>query len=90
MSRRSSAPDDRARKIEKRRRVDARHLGRLTAEERHAILATRLCDTTHDGLRSVSVEFSHRKVVQKEQGLCVRAEQIVDAVIDEIGSDAVE
>jgi hypothetical protein len=41
--------DDRPHQVELARRVHARHLGRLAAEQRHAGVAARVGDAVHDG-----------------------------------------
>src|SRR5205085_3363138 len=67
--------------------VEARHLGRLAAEQRAAVLAARARETLDDLDGDVRVEPTGGQVVEKEQGLRSLNEDVVDAVVDEIGAD---
>ena len=69
--------------------VEARHLGRLAADQRAAVLAAGARDAGDDLLGDVRRQAAGRQVVEKEQRLGALHEDVVDAVVDEIGADRV-
>ncbi len=70
-------------------RIEPRHLGRFTAEQRAAVRATRARAAAHDVGRHRRIEFADRKVVEEKQRRRVDDQDVVDAVVDEIAPDAV-
>ena len=82
-------PDDEAREIVVGRRVDPRHLGRLAAEQRAAVLATSRRDAGDHAFDVRRLERAERDVVQEEQRQRALNEDVVDAVVDEIMADGV-
>src|SRR5579863_932961 len=78
---------DRSREIEMRRLIEARHFGGFAAEQRALVNATGLRATAHNVGRDRGIQLSHGEVIQKEEWRCVADEDVVDAVIDQIGAD---
>ena len=70
--------------------VEAGHLGGLAADERAAVLAARRARRRSTTCSATSGEQpAGREVVEEEQRLGALDEDVVDAVIDEIGADGV-
>src|SRR5262249_57897628 len=59
--------DDRARDVVLPRRVEARHLRRLTAEERRSVLATGAGDAFDHALDDARLDLARRDVVEEEE-----------------------
>ena len=83
-------PDDRAGDVEVFLRVDARHFGGLTAQECNTVSGAGFRHAADHLCGNVRLEFANGVVVQEEQRLRVHAEDVVDAVIDEILTDGAE
>ena len=81
--------DDETGQVVVRRRVDARHLGRLAADQRAAVLATARGDAGDDAFDDLRLERAHRDVVEKEQRQRALHENVVDAVVHEVVADRV-
>jgi hypothetical protein len=81
--------DDRAGQIEVARFVEARHFGRLTAEQRHAVRAARLRHAAHDVGSHCRFELSDSEVVEKKERRRGNDQDIVDAVVYQVAADAV-
>ena len=69
--------------------VEPRHLGGLAAEQRAAVLAAGARHARDDLLGDVGRQPAGRQVVEKEQRPRALHEDVVDAVIDEVGADRV-
>ena len=69
--------------------VEARHLGRLAAEQRAAVVAARRRHPADDRLRDLRRQPAGREVVEKEQRLGALHQDVVDAVVDEVDADGV-
>ena len=82
-------PDDEPGDVVLARRVEARHLGRLAAEQRAAVLAAASRDPRDDRLEHVGLERAGRDVVEEEQRARALHEDVVDAVVDEVAPDRV-
>ena len=67
--------------------VEARHLRGLAAEQRAAVVVAGLREALDDLLRDVRRQPAGREVIEKEQRRRALHEDVVDAVIDEIGAD---
>ncbi len=76
--------DERAGDVEGAGRVDARHLGRLAAEQRAAGRFARLGHAGHDVGDEVGVERARRDVVEEEQRSRRLHEDVADAVVDDV------
>ena len=75
---------DRARDVVFAGGVEARHLRRLTAEQRRAVLAARARDARDHALDQARLDFSRRDVVEEEERLRALHQDVVDAVVDEV------
>ena len=69
--------------------IETRHLGGLAADQRATVLAARARDPADDLFGDVRGQPPRRQVVEKEQRLGALNENVVDAVVDEIGADRV-
>ena len=69
--------------------VEARHLGRLSADERAPILPARARDAGDNLFRDNRRQPPGGEVIEKEERLCALDEDVVHAVVDEIGPDGV-
>ena len=69
--------------------VEARHLRGLAADQRAAVLAAAARDAGDDLLGDVRRQPAGREVVEEEQRLGALHEDVVDAVVDEVGADRV-
>ena len=67
--------------------VKARHLRGLAAEQRAAVVLARPRQSVDDLLRDIRRQPAGREVIEKEQRRRALHEDVVDAVIDEIGAD---
>ena len=67
--------------------VEARHLRRLAAEQRAAVLAAAAREAVDDLLGDVGLEAAGGEVVEEEQRPRALHEDVVDAVVDEIDAD---
>ena len=67
--------------------VEPRHLRRLAAEQRAAVLAARAGEPFHDLDGDVRIEAAGRQVVEEEERLRALHEDVVDAVVDEVRAD---
>ena len=83
---RSTTPDDRAGDVVIAGSVEARHLGRLAAEKRRAVLAARPRDALDDALDQARLDFSRGDVVQEEERPRALHQDVVHAVVHEIGA----
>jgi hypothetical protein len=81
--------DDEARDVVLAVSVESGHFGGLAAEQRAAVLAARTRETLDDLHRDVGIQPAGREIVEEEQRLGALHEDVVDAVIDEIGADRV-
>src|SRR6266853_6128890 len=79
--------DDKACEIILAGRIEAGHLGGLTADEGAAGPAARAAHAFDKLLDEVGIEFPHREVVEEKQRLRALDENVVDAVIDEVAAD---
>jgi hypothetical protein len=66
--------------------IEAGHFGGLSAEQRAAVVTAGAGDAGHDLFGDVGRQFSRREIVEEEEGPCTLNEDVVDAVIDEIGT----
>ena len=80
--------DERAGDVERARRVDAGHLGRLAAEQRAAGGLAGLGHAGDDLGDEVGVERAGGDVVEEEQRPGRLHEHVVDAVVDDVHADA--
>ena len=71
------------------RRIHARHLGGLAADQRAAGLAAAFGDRRDDRRGNVIVELPGRVIIEEEQRLGALDDQVVDAHRDQIDADAV-
>ena len=69
--------------------VEARHLGGFAADQRAAVLAAAARDAGDDLLGDRRRQPPGRQVVEKEQRLGALHQDVVDAVVDQIGADGV-
>ena len=69
--------------------VEPGHLRGLAADQRAAVFPARPRDAGDDLLGHVRRQPAGREVVEKEQRLGALHEDVVDAVVDEIGADRV-
>ena len=81
--------DDRSRDVVLAGRVEARHLRRLAAEERRAVLAACARDALDHALDHAGLDFPGRDVVEEEERRRALDEDVVDAVVDEVGAAGV-
>ncbi len=79
--------DDRPGEIEVRRLIEPGHLGRLAAEQRHLVVAAGALNASDDLARDIGIELADGQIVEEEQRLRVEDEDVVHAVVDEIGAD---
>ena len=78
--------DDRARDVVLALGVEARHLRRLAAEEGGPVLAAAARDSLDDLLEHVGLDLPRRDVVEEEERPRALDEDVVDAVVDEVGA----
>ena len=69
--------------------VEARHLRRLAAEQRAPVLAAAARHAADDLLGDIRRQASRREVVEEEERLGALHEDVVDAVVHEVGADGV-
>ena len=69
--------------------VEARHLGGLAADQRAAVLAARRARRPRRPARPRPATAAGGEVVEEEQRLGALDEDVVDAVVDEVGADRV-
>ena len=69
--------------------VEAGHLRGLAADQRAAVLAAGARHAADDLLGDLRRQASGREIVEKEQRLGALHEDVVDAVVDQIGADRV-
>ena len=79
--------DDEAGDVVVAERVDARHLRGLAADERAARRAAGLGDALDELGELLGDELAGRVVVEEEERLGAAAEDVVDAVVDEVDAD---
>ena len=70
-------------------RVEARHLRGLAAKKRAPVLPAPARHARHHLFRDVRQQAAGRKVIEEEQGLGALHEDVVDAVVDQVGADRV-
>ena len=68
-------------------RVEARHRGCLAADERASRLAASRRDPADDGGRLVGIHRAKREVIEEEERARATDEDIVDAMVDQVGAD---
>ena len=83
------AADDRADEIVLARRIETRHFGGLTAEERHLVLLARLAEAGDNRLELLGVDLRGADVVHEEKRRGALHEDVVHAVVDDVLSDRV-
>ena len=83
-------PDREAREVEVARRIHARHLGGLAADQRRAGLGAAGGDAFDDAGRGRDLELAGGEVVEEEQRLGALADQVVDAHRHQVDADGVE
>ena len=71
------------------RRIHARHLRRLAADQRAARVAAGLRDAFQHRLGDPGFEFARREIIEKKQRLSALNDEIVDAHRDEVDADRV-
>ena len=81
--------DDEAGQVEIARRVEPRHLGRLAAEQRQAVLAAGVGAAADQVADHARVEHADGDVVEEEQRPRALHEDVVDAVLHEVAPDRV-
>ncbi|MEZ4495643.1 MAG: hypothetical protein R2845_02410 [Thermomicrobiales bacterium] len=67
--------------------IHAGHLSRFAANQRQAIFATSRGHSRHQPFERVRFEHAHRDIVEEEEWTGATGEDVVRAVIDEIGAD---
>src|SRR4029077_5945489 len=67
--------------------VEARHFGRFAADEGAAVLPASAGDAADDLLRHLRQQPARREVVEKKQRYRALNQDVVDAMVDEIGAD---
>ena len=80
--------DDEARDVVVAERVHARHLGGLAADQRAARGAAGLGDALDELGQVLGHELAGGVVVEEEERLGAAAEDVVDAVVDQVDADA--
>ena len=80
---------DEPREVVVRRRVQPRHLCRLTSHERASVLQAARGDAGHDGLDGRRHQRPERHVVEEEERHGTLHEDVVDAVVHEVVPDRV-
>jgi hypothetical protein len=81
--------DDKTGEIVLTFRIKVRHFGRFATEQDAAVLAARAGHSLDDRCRHVRLELSCRKVIEKKKRPCALDQNIVDAVVHEVGADRV-
>ena len=81
--------DDKSGQVVFARRIKIRHLRRFAAEQNAAVFSARPRHALDDRCRHIGLELSGREVIQKKERACTLDENVVDAVIDQIGTDRV-
>jgi hypothetical protein len=81
-------PDDEACDVVIGERVHPRHLRRLATDQRAARIPAGLGDPLDELRQVLGDELAGGVVVEKEEGLRAAAEDVVDAVVDEVHTDA--
>ena len=82
--------DDESREVVVSERVDPRHLGGLTSQQRAARLAARTGHAFDELREHLWVELPGREVVEEEKRLCALAQNVVDAVVDNVPAEVGE
>ena len=80
--------DDEAGDVVVAERVHARHLRSLAADQRAAGIAARLGDALDELGEVLGHELAGGVVVEEEERLGAAAQDVVDAVVDEVDADA--
>lgn len=81
------AADDEAGDVVVAQRVEARHLGGLPADQRATGIAAGGGDAVHHLGEMLRREPAGRVVVEEEERVGAAAEDVVDAVVDQVGAD---
>ena len=69
--------------------IHARHLGRLSADQRSARLATAFRNPAHHARGNIDIELPAREIVEEEKRLCPLNRHVVRAHRDKIDTDRV-
>ena len=69
------------------RRIEARHLRRLAADQRATRFAARAAHSVHQLLHDVWLQLPHGQVIQKKQRLGPLHKNVVHAVIHQVAAD---
>ena len=86
---RSTSADDEAGEVVLAVGVEAWHFGGFAAEQGAAVVAAAACDAADDLLGDVGREPPGRQVIEKEQRTRALHQDVVDAVVHQIGADGV-
>ena len=84
---RSTDADDESGQIVIARRVDVGQFGGFAADQRAADLVAGAGHAFDELLDDVGIDAAHGQVVEEEERLGAQGENVVDAVIDEVGAD---
>ena len=79
--------DDEAREVVFPRRVEAGHFRRLAADQRASGGVAGARHSLDQLLDHVGIHFRHGQIIEEEERLGAEREDVIDAVIDEVGAD---